>query len=175
MSGAPDNLPVVERWMAKADNDLRNAEHTLLLQDDCPFDTICFHSQQCVEKCLKALLIWRGEDPPRTHDIRLLTQRLPAEFAPRFDLARLLILNRYSIEARYPGDWETIGRADASEAVELARNVRDIARALLAPVTSDTASRTPPPRSPTRTATRAASSGPGRGGGRSGPLGPEPE
>lgn len=131
MSGGPDSDNVVKRWAAKADNDLRNAEHTLLLEEDCPFDTICFHAQQCVEKYLKALLIFSGVDPPWAHDVRLLTGKLPAELTSRFDWGRLLILNRYSVEARYPGDWEPILREDAREAVELARQVRDMVRALL--------------------------------------------
>jgi hypothetical protein len=30
------------------------------------------------------------------------------------------ILNRYAVEARYPGDWEPISREEAEEAVMLA-------------------------------------------------------
>lgn len=59
MSGQAELAALVRRWIEKADNDLRNAEHTLLLTDDCPFDTACFHAQQCVEKCLKAVLVWQ--------------------------------------------------------------------------------------------------------------------
>ena len=46
----------VRQWLEKADDDLRNAEHTLTIFDDCPFDTVCFHAQQCVEKYLKGWL-----------------------------------------------------------------------------------------------------------------------
>jgi HEPN domain-containing protein len=47
----------VRQWIEKAEHDLRNAEHTLTLRDeDCPFDTVCFHAQQCVEKYLKGWL-----------------------------------------------------------------------------------------------------------------------
>lgn len=34
------------------------------------------------------------------------------------------ILNRYAVEARYPGDWEPITREEAEEAVLLAERVR---------------------------------------------------
>lgn len=133
MSEDSEAFRIVQQWVTKADNDLRNAEHTLLLGEDCPFDTVCFHAQQCAEKYLKAMLISRGQDPPQTHDLRLLVRRLPSEIAAHFDLDRLLVLNRYSVEARYPGDWEPILREDAREAVELAKDVRAAVRALLFP------------------------------------------
>ena len=60
---------IVREWIAKAENDLKNAAHTLMLKEDCPTDTVCFHAQQVVEKYLKALLVWVDIDFPKTHDI----------------------------------------------------------------------------------------------------------
>ena len=131
MSGPPDLARSVAQWASKADHDLRNAEYTLTLQEDCPFDTVCFHAQQCAEKYLKALLLQAGSEAPRTHDLRLLLQRLPADVAVSFRMEDMVELNRYSIEARYPGEWEEISRADAERAVMLARAVCTAARQLL--------------------------------------------
>jgi len=39
---------VVGEWVGKAENDLKNAAHTLKLGADCPTDTVCFHAQQVV-------------------------------------------------------------------------------------------------------------------------------
>ena len=50
---------IARLWAEKAENDLLNAEHTLKMKSNCPFDTICFHSQQCAEKYIKALSIAR--------------------------------------------------------------------------------------------------------------------
>lgn len=47
MNVRPETLSIVRDWVEKADNDLRNAEHTLTLRKDCPYDTVCFHAQQC--------------------------------------------------------------------------------------------------------------------------------
>jgi HEPN domain-containing protein len=127
MSGPPDVARSVARWASKADHDFRNAEYTLTLQEDCPFDTVCFHAQQCAETYLKALLLQTGSEPPRTHDLRLLLQWLPADLAVSFRMEDMVELNRYSIEARYPGEWEEISRA-----VMLARGVCIAARRLLA-------------------------------------------
>jgi HEPN domain-containing protein len=117
--------------MEKAEHDLRNAEHTLTLEQDCPFDTVCFHAQQCVEKYIKALLVQRAVDFPKTHDLGALAQLVPPDLPLGLDLPELLLLNRYGIEARYPGDWEPIARQDAEHACDLARTVRQQVRDLL--------------------------------------------
>ena len=70
-------LTVVREWVAKADNDLKTAVHTLKLGQECPTDTVCFHAQQCVEKYLKAYLVLQGVDFPKTHDIERLVALLP--------------------------------------------------------------------------------------------------
>ncbi len=43
-------IPEHVQWMEKAEEDCRNAEYVLTLEEDCPLGTVCFHSQQCVEK-----------------------------------------------------------------------------------------------------------------------------
>jgi len=40
MSGQPDLARSVAQWASKADHDFRNAEYTLTLQEDCPFEEI---------------------------------------------------------------------------------------------------------------------------------------
>jgi len=131
MSGPPELNDQVSRWIEKADHDPRNAEHVLELEDDCPTDTVCFHCQQCAEKYLKALLVHCGIAFPRTHDLVVL--RNLAEGIPGFMLPaeHVQSLNRYSVEGRCPGDWDPIDREEASEALKMARTVRDAARGLL--------------------------------------------
>ena len=121
----------IGRWVEKAEHDLTNAEHTLTLGDDCPVDTVCFHAQQCVEKYLKALLVFYGIVPPRTHNLRVLMQAICARITFGVALEEVLQLSRYPVESRYPGDWDAIDREDAEEALEVARAVREAVRALL--------------------------------------------
>ena len=111
-------------WIKKAESDLTTAEHTLTLKENCPFDIVCFHAQQCAEKYLKALLVSRSVDFPRTHDLRLLMQRIPPDTNLRLRIEEVVSLNRYTIEARYPGDWEPFNRKEAEKAVAVARKVR---------------------------------------------------
>ena len=35
----PARAPRPEDWVQRAENDLRNAQYTLTMGDDCPFDT----------------------------------------------------------------------------------------------------------------------------------------
>jgi HEPN domain-containing protein len=117
-----------EQWVEKAEHDLIAAEYTLTLKKNCPLDTICFHAQQCAEKYLKALLISRSVDFPKTHDLRVLMQRIPRDLDLRLSIREVLPLNRYTIEARYPGEWEPITRKEAEKAVAIARKVRQAVR-----------------------------------------------
>lgn len=79
MPGNDELITVAGEWVAKAENDLKNAAYTLGMGEDCPTDTICFHAQQCIEKYIKALLVLRGIDFPKTHDLREIRKLLPGK------------------------------------------------------------------------------------------------
>lgn len=133
MTEPHDSSRQVRQWIEKADHDLRNAEHTLTISDDCPFDTVCFHAQQCVEKYLKGWLTSRRVDFPRSHDLVVLLNLALAAGLRGLAIQDVQPLNRYTIEARYPGDWDPIDRDEAQQAVAAARSVRDVVRSLLRP------------------------------------------
>src|SRR5205807_2734981 len=111
MSVPPEVLLVLGQWIERAEHDLTNAEHTLTLQENCPYDTVCFHSQQCAEKYLKSLLVLQGIDFPRTHDLTELFDRIPADNRPNLVAAELLELTPYAVESRYPGTWDVPTRS----------------------------------------------------------------
>ena len=130
MTGQPDYVEVVRQWVEKAEHDLLNIENNLAASE-IPWDTVCFHAQQCAEKYLKAILAWKQVEVPKTHDLRLLLQRISAHLSLELNVARILLLNRYTIEARYPGDWEPITRPEGEEAVAVAREVREAVKRCL--------------------------------------------
>jgi len=115
----------------KAEEDLVLAEHGLALRENCPYDLICYHAQQCAEKYLKALLAWQALRVPRTHDLRFLVRQMPADLKLDIELDHVITLNRYSIETRYPESWDDIERPEAERAIALARTVRDAVRPTL--------------------------------------------
>lgn len=62
---------IVERWIKKVESDLKSAR--ILFESQKPtMDMVCFHSQQAIEKFLKAYLTHLGIKAGRTHDIATL-------------------------------------------------------------------------------------------------------
>jgi len=124
-------IKVIGEWVLKAENDLKNAAHTLKMGEDCPADTVCFHAQQCVEKYLKALLVMKDTNFPKTHDIEDLLALVPAVERPKLSGEEQGRLSDYATTSRYPGDYEPIPLSEARRAVQLARRVRREIRKLL--------------------------------------------
>lgn len=117
------NHDIARQWVAKAQNDLLNADNNLKAQQ-IPYDTVCFHCQQAAEKFLKAYLVEQGESVPHTHDLLLLLERILSTNAHvetlRDDLA---LLTPYAVEIRYPDDWFQPSADDAREARKAAEHV----------------------------------------------------
>lgn len=128
MPEQPEALRVAASWVEKADNDLKNASHTLTLGDDCPTDTVVFHAQQCVEKYLKALLVVDGIDFPRTHSLSILVDLVEESKRPALTTEEQERLTDYAATTRYPGDYEDISLEEARRATEIATRVRGEAR-----------------------------------------------
>ncbi|MFO7975715.1 MAG: HEPN domain-containing protein [Candidatus Hydrogenedentota bacterium] len=131
MSDREELVAVVREWVKKAENDLKNASHTLKLGKECPTDTVCFHGQQCVEKYLKALLVWRCIRFPKTHSIGELLRLVPRDGRPEISPEEQERLTDYAAVARYPGLYDPISLMEARDTVKLARRIRRDIRNLL--------------------------------------------
>lgn len=83
----------------------------------------CYHSQQAVEKALKAFLLFHGQDAPRTHDLDRLCQACES-LTPSFNAFRGVCseLTAYAAATRYPSDME-ITEEDASFAIREAGKI----------------------------------------------------
>ncbi|MBI4774969.1 MAG: HEPN domain-containing protein [Deltaproteobacteria bacterium] len=112
-----------DRWLEFARQDLQMAE--LALKEGI-YNQVCFHSQQCVEKCIKGLIANIGKTPPRTHSIVDLLGLLPTGYLSHLqdDLAQLDI---FYIPTRYPDALPGSltdglpGEEDARDAIEAAQ------------------------------------------------------
>ena len=111
-----DDLEVARQWLAKAANDLLNADNNLEAEN-IPLDTVCFHCQQAAEKILKATLAAGGRAYPFTHDLLLLLEKV-LEIDNGAERLRndLSLLMPYAVEIRYPDDWFLPSLQDAREA-----------------------------------------------------------
>jgi len=120
-----DKREVVKAWFRKAENDLINAEHTMKMKNP-PYDTVCFHAQQCAEKYLKGFLTFHEIEFPKTHSIEDLVL-LCKQVAPSIEseTGDVEILSSYGVEIRYPDEiYYDIPAEDAREAVELSIKVK---------------------------------------------------
>lgn len=122
---------IAREWIIKAENDLKTATHTLKIGKGCHSDTVCFHAQQCVEKYLKAFLVIKNIDFPKTHDIEHLVALLPENIWLRLSIEEQRRLTAYATVTRYPGDYEPVPLAEAQQSVKLAQRVRRELRKLL--------------------------------------------
>ncbi len=121
---------VVREWIDKAAGDYLTA--TREVQADPPnYAAACFHAQQCIEKLLKAVVIAKGEIPPKTHDLTILSSLL-SSLEPEWHWAveQLRLLSRSAVIFRYPG--ESADREEAEAALGVAKAMRERLLSLLA-------------------------------------------
>ena len=126
-----DVVAKVREWAAHADDDLRVAQHTLDLPDNCPYRLVAYHAQQCAEKYLKGFLVLEDVDFPYTHNIARLLELCAKNEAWSEKLKDAEELTPFAIAARYTGDDEPVHEAEARRAVEIAMCVRERVRKAL--------------------------------------------
>lgn len=135
-----DRHAVARIWLRNAERDL---EIAVELRERHPARA-CFHAQQAGEMALKAVLVERVDDHPRTHSTGALVLELresgveiPSQLA-----ADVAALDLYYLTSRYPdslGDadpYDVLGEADARRAIERAERTIDYARAAVPPAKS---------------------------------------
>jgi HEPN domain-containing protein len=89
-------------WFQRGDREIETAE--LLYDEEGYTDAIAYHIQQAIEKYLKGYLVFRGQKPPRVHDLDSLLNLVaafePSLYPPYIELCEKA--TRYYIEDRYP-------------------------------------------------------------------------
>jgi len=116
-------------WAASAEEDFILAR-TALQRKQPLVSGACFHAQQCAEKYMKALLLSKGADFPKTHDLLMLNNLCSvAGIFLEIDPKHLNTLSDYAVRTRYPGEGPNAD--DAKEAIELAKVVRSLAKKFL--------------------------------------------
>lgn len=111
-------IDLARKWQ-KADSDLAAAAQ--VVAGEGPYDTACFHAQQAIEKSLQAVLAYRGEEIPRTHNLAYLASAATnAVDSLKLDPEKLRGITAYAVELRYdPGFWPE--RETAVEALAIAQ------------------------------------------------------
>ncbi len=96
MSGKLSNYNI---WIEYARQDFKTAQ--IVFKENI-FNQVCFHSQQAIEKLLKAFLVKNNINPPRIHSIKELL-KMCSQFKEANSLnEKALIIDTYYIPTRYP-------------------------------------------------------------------------
>jgi HEPN domain-containing protein len=126
-----DKSDLAKGWFAKAESDLVSAHH--ILAGPGPYDTVCFHSQQAVEKYMKGFLAFHGQPFPFTHALDRLAP-LCERVNPTLSLTmpKIIGLTDYATALRYDADfWPT--QQTATDAVTVAELVRNMIFSVIPP------------------------------------------
>ncbi|MEW6028229.1 MAG: HEPN domain-containing protein [Chloroflexota bacterium] len=116
----------LKSWISYAEEDY-SAARALLKHAKPKLFSACFHAQQCAEKYLKAMLLLKDVDFPKTHDLISLNMLCnQAGIFTGFNPHDLVELSRHAVETRYPGNQPTL--EEAREAVKIANVIRKFAR-----------------------------------------------
>lgn len=102
------------QWLRYAADDLRSAK--ILLEREI-YTIACFHSQQCLEKSLKAILQEKNIKPPRIHNIKILKDMVENALDSILDISaeEANFLNEVYVEARYPTDIGLLPHGEPTE------------------------------------------------------------
>ena len=123
MSATPDELTAESvRWLRFAVEDLDAAE-ALRSAPGVAARHVATLAQQSAEKAVKAGLVLLDIDPPRTHNLELLVDLLPDDWAVHESSVDLARLSLWLVESRYPGEWPETTEAGAVGALADARHV----------------------------------------------------
>ncbi|RLD17025.1 MAG: DNA-binding protein [Caldiserica bacterium] len=124
---------LVKEWIKLAEDDLKTAE---LLFKEKIYNYACFHSQQCVEKIMKALIERKHRVPKIHHLLELLESCKKEGYKLEYLRKDLSFLDKFYTLTRYPfipgivrGRIPT--QKDAEKAINIAKKVYKICLNLL--------------------------------------------
>lgn len=118
---------ITREWINKAEKDFKVALREIRSEDPI-YDAVCFHSQQCVEKYLKAILQENEIYIEKTHDLwKIAKDCIPFLKEIQDYKDRLINLSEYAVEIRYPGS-EDITIEESMDCFETCKKIREVVR-----------------------------------------------
>ena len=129
-------VAAAREWLRYARSNLGLAK--LAKPPDVLWEDLCFEAQQAAEKAVKAVLVFRGIDFPKTHLIAdlLVILSCSGEAVPE-ELWRADLLSDYAVTTRYPRRGASLGEPEYRSAVEVSERVVQWAEAIIGGATKD--------------------------------------
>jgi len=121
-----DKHELIKNWFKKGSNDLVNIENNLRGKN-IPTDTVCFHSQQAIEKYIKGAFVFYDKTIYKSHDLIKLFNDIKEEIPELLKFRNELEeLSLYGVEVRYPDNYYEPSLEEAKLAYENAKIIIDI-------------------------------------------------
>lgn len=118
-----DQDDYLENWLLLANEDIAVIDSLFTSDSDFYARTICFHSQQAVEKFLKAFLVFHNKDFPKTHDLEFLLMECQKIDKSGFDFD-FGSLTDFGVSIRYPDDFIIPDKEDTIRYRDIALHVK---------------------------------------------------
>ena len=115
-----------KEWLKSGYCDLKIIKY--IINDDVLTHIVAFHSQQVIEKAIKAILENELKNIPKTHKLQNLITKIDIDM--KWDENMIEVLDELYIDSRYPGDLGLLPHgkptlADAKEIYNFAQTVFD--------------------------------------------------
>ena len=94
---------ISEEWLKTAKDDLRVADK--IISDEALTHMVAFHSQQCIEKSLKAVMEEYGIDLVRIHNLERLLEIVKNHVKIDVNIVLIEKMDKLYIDSRYPADF----------------------------------------------------------------------
>lgn len=118
-------IVLVKYWIKRAESDLKTANDEINTRNSAT-DAVCFHAQQCVEKYLKAFLVFHQKHFRKTHNIAKLVElckEIDKNFEKIFEFGASNLTD-YAVEVRYAEEFYFPSIKEAKEAIEIAEKTK---------------------------------------------------
>lgn len=127
---------ITEQWLRAAEDDLRVV--TRIASDEYLTHMVAFHSQQCIEKSLKAIIEEYELGHIRIHNLSRLLEIVRPKVTLEAEVVLIEKLDKLYIDARYPGELGLLPdgkptRADAQQFYDLAKSIYEQVKEILSP------------------------------------------
>lgn len=95
-------------WMSEATKDKDIAQYLYDTFYPTPFNTVCYHCQQAIEKAMKSFLIYHNKEFDMTHNLEFLRHDIELKIMPLpdFDETMLSYITKFEVNGRYPSSIE---------------------------------------------------------------------
>jgi len=122
---------ISEEWLKAAKDDLRTIEK--IVSDEGLTHIVAFHSQQCMEKSIKAIIEEYGIGMVRIHSLGRLFEIVREHVSLDVDDVLIEMLDKLYIDSRYPAEYGLLpdgkpGLEDAEEFYNAAISVYEAAK-----------------------------------------------